>query len=79
VDHWTLGVIVTRQRIESIDFKLILTSMNWAVIQPGEGRNRRRAADAPNVDMPAAAPFQALPPRRSNGGSGGKRGIAVSV
>jgi len=26
-----LGVIVTRQRIESIDFKLILKPMNWAV------------------------------------------------
>jgi hypothetical protein len=32
VDHRTLGVIVTRQRIESIDFKLILKAMNWAVV-----------------------------------------------
>jgi hypothetical protein len=29
VDHRTLGAIVTRQRIESIDFKLILKPINW--------------------------------------------------
>jgi hypothetical protein len=32
VDHRTLGVIVTRQRIESIGFKLILKPMNWAAV-----------------------------------------------
>jgi hypothetical protein len=30
VDHRTLGVIVTCQRIEPIGFKLILKPMNWA-------------------------------------------------
>jgi hypothetical protein len=32
VDHRTLGVIATRQRIESIDFTLILSSVNLAVV-----------------------------------------------
>jgi len=32
VDHRTLGVIVTRQRIESIGFKLTLKPMNWAAV-----------------------------------------------
>jgi hypothetical protein len=38
VDHWTLGVIVTRQRIDSIDFKLILSSVNWAEFDHGRGK-----------------------------------------
>jgi hypothetical protein len=32
VDHRTLGVIVTRQRIQSIGFNRILKPMNWAAV-----------------------------------------------
>jgi hypothetical protein len=32
VHHRTLGVIITRQRIASMGFKLILKPMNWAAV-----------------------------------------------
>src|ERR1700746_1555181 len=42
--------------------------------KPSGDRALPRAADAPNADTPAAAPFQALRRGGATAGSGGKRG-----